>query len=84
MFVLNARLNVMKRNQKMSDPVLSVRGRDGFYSASMVGAMGRMCVADANSWDCAVMELKQMLFEQESECYAHEQSMTALSLENEV
>ena len=55
-------------------------GRNGRWMATAVGAMGRVCVADAENGDRARNWLKIMLAEQESECYAHEQCMTAQSL----
>jgi hypothetical protein len=61
-----------------------VRGRDGMYCASDVGAMGRPMAAFSETWLGAVFNLEKLSYVQEDECYAHEQSMTALSLSMEV
>ena len=58
-------------------------GRNGRWTAYAVGAMGRMVVADAENGDRARYWLKQMLLEQQAECYAHEQEMTHLSISTE-
>jgi len=55
-------------------------GRNGRWTAHAVGAMGRAVVADAENGDRARYWCKQMLAEQQAECYAHEQSMTHYSL----
>ena len=55
-------------------------GRNGRWTAYAVGAMGRVIVADAENGDRARNWCQDMLNEQESECYHHEQSMTAISL----
>ena len=57
-----------------------VRGRDGRYAASQVGAMGRMVVADEETWIEAAAACQRMLFEQQAECYAHEQQFSHLSI----
>jgi len=57
-----------------------VNGRDGKWAAYAMGAMGRPIVAFGENGDRAREWAKIMLAEQESECYAWEQSMTHLSL----
>ena len=56
------------------------RGKDGRYCAEQLGAMGRLELSDSHSIGEAMHECASMLEHQVAECYAHEQSMTALSL----
>jgi hypothetical protein len=64
----------------ITDEIIVENGRDGKWAAYAMGAMGRPIVASAENGDRALQWAKIMLAEQESECYAHEQQMTHLSL----
>ena len=56
-----------------------VRGKDGRYCASQAGAMSRMAVADASTRPKAAERCADLLLEQQSEAYHHEQSMSHLA-----
>ena len=55
-------------------------GRDGRYSATAMGDMARIVVADGATRAEAMNGCYQMLQEQRAECYHHQASMTHLSL----
>jgi hypothetical protein len=60
-----------------------VRGRDGMYCASDVGAMGRPMAAFSETWLGAVFNLEKLSYAQEDESYAHEAAMSHLSISQE-
>ena len=55
------------------------RGKDGRYCASQAGAMSRMAIADASTRAKAMERCADLLLEQQSEAYHHEQSMSHLA-----
>ncbi len=57
------------------------KGKDGRYSDSSIGEMGRVCVADGGSIGEVKEAMYRMLTLQIAEAYSHEQSMTHRSLE---
>ena len=57
------------------------KSTDGVFSASAVGAMGRPVVCDDPDYHKAILGCNEMLEQQQGERYAHEQEMTALSLQ---
>ena len=62
--------------------MIVTRGKDGRYCAEQRGAMGRLIVADSHSRGEAMHECASQIEHQAAECYAHEQSMSALSLQS--
>lgn len=54
------------------------------YAASDLGAMGRPVVGFGRSVGQAILNCETLLRHQESECYAWEQSMSHLSISNEI
>ena len=60
--------------------MITERGRDGRYSATAMGAMARIVVADGSTRGEAMNECYHMLMEQRAECYAYEESMSHFSL----